>query len=528
MAADPTDPAAVLGEQVQFTDEIPVAELNRTFNQQRAVILNLAERIARGEATAGERAEAQARMEGDLAIALRGAKAAYREQFVPSGAPSDVDARFIRNDGSVRMGSERITLPGPDGNTIDHVRAGLLDSRTPVSPEHARLLKAFHRYKVANLLRMRGIETMGSQATRVWCEEVIPAMEGLGGATGNKLREMVADPGLFKRVINGTAGTGGDLISNPTIGVRRPTSMARPVAGLIRRQMVANKTFVPATMAGRGLPRLRAAISNDPVRFTPQAFTTGTASVSLKDFVINALVDSNWFRDVAAVADPMTMIMDWLDQSEIDGIEAMVLHGDTAGTHQDSGIATWTLNSYFASGQLDGTDSPIKQWLGLRARSADDSTTTSGGGSFTSSDLVTPSASLNTWDAGSVLTVGLNGIYTISTTSEFVTADVFGPRAFNAAGVVGAIAGKQVQISEFLPKEFDTSTGMYTGNNLGNLIIQWNPRAWVIYEMDSADADYDVSEPHRGARYIGRNMTAVLSCEAVSGEKPVAVLYNIG
>jgi len=521
-----------LGERVEFTNQVAAAALNDTFNAQRVAILELNARIEADRATAADRAAMIDRMSGDLSEALRADRRGRTEAFVAQGDAADVDHRFLLPDGSIRFRSQPISIPTPEGD-IMVVAPGLLDTRTPASPAHAALRNAFHRYKMASFLRANGVDGTGEIAKRVWAQEVRPAMERMPGRVGEFLRSMLNDPATFKRVINATSGTGGDLISNPTMGVRRPTSMPRLVAGLVRRQAVTNKTFVPATIAGRGLPRARAVITNDPARFTPQAFTTGTASVSLPDFVINALVDSNWFRDVAPVADGLQLVLDWLDQAEADGIEVMLLHGDTAATHQDT-LSTMTLGSYFASGQLDGSDSPLKKWLGLRARAADDSTMTSAGASFTASDLVTPAASLNTWDSGSVLLAGLKSIYTVATTSEFVTVDKFGAQAFvqagapSAAGAVGSIAGKRVYISEFLPNVVDTTNGLITGSNAGGCLILWNPRSTVIYEMDSPEADYDVSQPERGARYIGRNMTALLNFEVVSGEKPVASLYNIG
>lgn len=524
-----SDAFAPLGQEVAFRDEVALDALNTTFNTQRVAILDLNRQIEAGRATEADRAERIARMERDLQTVLREDKRGQKSVFVPAGDAVDVDRRYVRDDGSVRLRTEAVDVPGWDGGSIRVTRPGLLDERNPVSGAHADLRNAFHRFKMAQMIRAKGgLDGIDAVMQRVWATEVVPAMQRLGGSTGEFLRSMLSDPATFKRVLNGTAGTGGDLISNPTMGVRRPNSLPRVVSGLFRRQMTANKTFVPATMAGRGLPRLRSGTTNDPARYTPQAFTTGTSAVTVKDFNINALVDTNWFRDIAPVADGLGMLLDWLDRAEMDGVEVMILHGDTAATHQDTGIATWTLGSYFSSGQLDGADSPIKQWLGLRARAADDSATASAGATFSVSDLVTPSATLNTWDSGAVLMTGLNGIYTISATSEFVTVDKFGAQAMNVAGVVGSIAGKRVYVSEFLPKEFDTTNGLYTGSNSGNLLIQVNPAAFTIYEMESPEADYDVSYAERGARYIGRNMSAVLACEVVSGEKPVYVLYNMG
>lgn len=516
-----------LGETVTFRDAVPVADLNKTFNEHRVAVRALKERVAKGALTEAELVERMGKMEDDLRVALRADRAGTVERFVAGGDHFDLDYRYIRDDGTVRFRSERVNVPGPDGNALSVERPGLLDDRHPATGEHAALAEAFHRYALGRILygRMSFPSNLGERA---WVDGVIPAMKRMPGQTGAFLRSMLSDPALFKRVLNSTSGTGGEFISNPTIGVRRPISMPRNVSSLFRRQMAPSKTFSPVIATGRGLMRGRGAITTDPARFTQQSFTTAGTTVTVQDFVINCLIDSNLVRDSAPVADILMLIDEWINQAEIDTLEMMILHGDTAGTHMDSAVATSTWGGYFTAGQTSGSDNPLAKWLGLRARAQDDTALTSAGGAFTVASLTTPNSTLNAWDAGARILVGLNGIYTVSATSQFVTQDTFGPRAANVAGAVGVIGGKTVVLSEFLPKIFDTTTGCVTGSNAGNLLIVTNPNAAVVYEMDSPDGDYDTTQPQYGARYIGRNYSGVLAFNVATGEKPVAALYNIG
>lgn len=513
-----------IGELKQFTDEVSVAELNAQFATHHNALKALREQVSAGKRTAAELQEAIDLRARATAPAVRAVRQGTTQAFVPGGSAADLDAAFLRDDGTLRLTRSAEKAPGWDGGEVEISHEGLLDATNPVTAEHKRLVERMYRFRAAQAINGKGLDT-GNVVAREWAE-VVKAARSMPGEAGAQLRAMFASRESFTRAINGTSGTGGEFFGNPNMGLRRPSSLPRVVTNLIPSSQTMNKSFTVPIQTGHGLSRLVGQISDDPAANPPQSFTTSSAAVTLKDFNATAYVQNTWFRDAnAGVDDPLGRVLGWLDQSEIDTLEAAILHGDTNATHQDT-IATWTLNSYFASGQLDGSDSPLKAWIGLRARAADDSATASGG-SFAAADLTAPAGVLNTHDRDSVILAGIVGAYAISTSTEFVTVDKFGPQAFVRAGVVGSVAGKPLYVSEFLPKEFDTSSGLYTGSNAGNILVIFNPMACRLYRMAHPDESFDVSMPHKNTRAIGRSMTALMVYEVVSGEKPVYVLYNV-
>lgn len=519
-----------LGEEVKFTDETSAAELTRVVGTQRAAILELQDRIRAGERTDAEREEKLARMGEDLRAANSKVRLGSGVVWQPGGSASDVLARFVRADGLIQIGDGTRRVRTPNGWTDIKV-PGLLTDRAPATREHADLVTAFFGYSMARYLSVKGITSASERATEIWSSNVVPAMLRMPGAIGDFFHRALGSDTEFERAFNATAGTGGELISNPTLGtaLRTPRTLPRLIPTLVPMQRATSKTFTAPVMTGRGLLRLQGAVADDPARATPQTAVTSSAAVTMKDFIVNSLVQSTFFRDIASTGlDGVMLLMRWLDQAVLDSEEMILLHGDTAATHQDT-ISTWTVGSYFTSGQLDGTDSPIKAILGVRARAADDSNTTAGGGTFDAADHFGTLALMGTWGAGAVMMVGINGLYTLLANSLFTTVDKFGDRATLVTGQLGQVGNTPVTVSEFLPKEFDTSSGLRTGSNNGNVAVYANPQAMTMWDMEPADGgEYDVSEPHKGARYLGRTATRQLTFNVPSGDKPCAFIYNLG
>lgn len=531
MFCEDDDVFGELGKEVRFGDDVAAAELASTINRQRSAILTLRKQIDEGKSTEAERAETIARMGEDLRAVHARVKQGAGVIWQPGGDAGDVTRRYLRSDGLVQFSSTVETVPLPRGGRIQVKRPGLLTDDKPVTREHAALVNAFFRYAFAASIGARGVSGASEAAQDIWIRGVVPAMQAMPGPVGDFLRTMLSDPATFERAMNATAGTGGELISNPTIGgaLRTPRTLPRRVASRIAMQRAISKTFTVPIITGRALLRLQGAITDDPARATPQSQTTTSAAVTMKDLIANVLVQSTFFRDIQSSGmDGIMLIMAFLDQAAADTDELMLLHGDTAASHQDT-LSTWTLGSYFASGQLDGSDAPTKALLGIRARAHDDSNTATAGGAFDAADHFGTLALLGNWGQGAICTVGVNGIYTLMANSLFTTVDKFGDRATLLTGQLGQIGNTPVDISEFLPKEFDTTSGLRTGSNAGNIAVYHNPAAMTLWDMEPADGgEFDVSEPHKGARYIGRTATRQITFNVPSGEKPAAVLYNLG
>lgn len=516
------DPIEALGSIKQIDDGTTTAQLADTLAAHRSAILQVAGNAAR----VAERADL---MMAETAALLQKQRDTTRSEWVPGGTAQMLDARYLRDDGSVQWSTRTEAIVMPDG-TVEHVSApGLLDAPHTVTPEHETLRKAFSRYALAyHLRKLQGVSVQPIVA-RQW-RAMLEAAKALPGRTGDAVRRALTDPAEFKRVVSGASGSGGEMIGVPTTSaIIRPTDLVRAVPGLIRQQAVSVPSFKLPIRAGRGLARKRGATSNDPSRYTTANFTTSDRTITVVDRQITALLDPLWLQDaVSTIGDPMGEVMDWLSRADIDALELAFLHGDTAGTHQDT-LSTWTMNGLFTAGDVDGTDSPAKFWIGFRARAADDSKTASAGGTLSLAELFAAQEALGPNGADAVHITGLHAMYTqIMVLAEVVTIDLFGPRASVVAGQVASVGGCPIVISHMMGNEFDTTSGLYTGSNLGAEIVTVSPSAYTHFTLDAGPSgDFDELRQERGAQYVGMVRRSVLASVIPAAENPAFVTYNL-
>ena len=526
MSAEDQDLDTILGDVVAVDSGTSARQVVTMLNQHRSAIKHL--NTERAEDAAQLR-----RMIGDAERKLTAAQKEASAQWIPAGDASDVDRRFLNADGSLRLGSVEQRTARPDGSVQGKSIRGLLDAPVGVSRQHDDLIRAYQALAVAHRLAGRS-----GSAGSVWSHKLVArqwgaftdAARNLGGKSGAWFRSVLSDPAALKRVIDGSAGKGGELIQNPTISaVRRPTDLARRIPGLIQTRQAPSTSFKAPIVTGRALAKLRGATQSDPSRFPLNNFTTSDATISVVNRTVTALLDSLWATDNGLIlADPIGFVMDWLMMGDADSLEMAFLHGDTAGTHMDA-LATWTMGGMYAAGDLDGSDSALKFWIGLRGRAHDDSNTASAGGTFSAADHFGAIELLGNRAGGDVaMMTGLHALYTqLLPLADFTTVDVAGPRATLQTGELGRIGNTPVIISQMLPNQFDTTSGLYTGSNAGSIAVYADISAYAHYEHDAGSDDFDVSYPERGAQYIGMTRRSVLTPEVISTEKPVAVLYNL-
>ena len=112
--------------------------------------------------------------------------------------------------------------------------------------------------------------------------------------------------------------------------------------------------------------------------------------------------------------------------------------------------------------------------------------------------------------------------------AEVITMDLFGPRASVAAGQVASVGGTPIIISQMMGNEFDTTSGLYTGSNLGAEIVTVNPAAYTHFTLDAGPSgDFDVLRQERGAQYVGMVRRSVLAPVIPAAETPCFVTYNL-
>lgn len=516
----------ILGEVKPIDKGTAVRDLQGMLGRHRSAIRHL------DQSRAEDRLQVE-RMIADAQRKMSAAQEQARAVWEAHGDESDVDRRYMEGDVlQLGMRSERIMRP--DGEPVEIKRHGLLTAPAGTSPAHERLIRAYQSLALAHKITSRHnrfrdnpwTSPLVSRQWRIFAE----AARAMGGRAGAYLRKVLSGD-IKLRAISGSSGSGGELISNPTISaVRRPTDLARRVPGLITVREVPSSTFKAPIVTGRALAKKRGTTQDDPSRFPINNFTSSDSSVTVFDRTIMALLDSLWATDNGLVlADPMGFVFDWLMMGDADSLEMAFLHGDTAGTHQDT-LSTWTMGGLYTAGDLDGSDSMLKAWIGFRARAHDDSKTTSAGGSFTAAKHFAAVDLLGVrGGTGSVaMLTGLHALYTqLLPLSDFTTVDKFGPRATLITGEIGAIGGIPVIISQMLPDQFDSSSGVYTGSNDSSIAVYVDTSAYVNYEHNDGSDDFDVSYPERGAQYVGMVKRSVLEPQVVSTENPCAVMYNL-
>jgi len=447
------------------------------------------------------------------------------------GHRSDLD-RYFSADGKLNL-SNFTTTAHIGGDTIDLPVRGLLTDPVSRGPEHDDLRRAFASYALSYVLASRFNAGRSTEALRRARAGVVTAFRSMPGRIGRWAAETFANAESFQRAVNGATGAGSELLATPTLStIQRPIELTRRVPGLIRSVAAPASSFKAPKVTGRALSRVVGKISNDPARIQSSDFTTGDETISTVNRTIQALVDVNWLTEGGLVlTDPVGFINQWLNEGDLLTLEIALLHGDTAGTHQDT-LSTWTMNSLLTAGSLSESAALIKAYLGFRAHAADQSAMVTAGGTF---DMTDHFSAMTYFGAGTgadpgsvVMIIGLNALYSsILPMANLLTVDKSGNAATINAGQIATIAGTPIVLSECMGKDFDTTTGLYTGSNKGNSAVYVRPAGWYHAEEANRADDWDVTEAHRRARYIGFQRSGILVHDGLSTQTDAVALYNI-
>jgi hypothetical protein len=478
--------------------------------------------------TDAERARRIGEMEADLATVLRNQKrAALYTPTTIDGDRGDL-SRYMSGD-VLHVGDTKRTVHTPVG-PIEVVSHGLLTDPVNRGAEHLELRQSYAALALCHAMGERVGEV---PRQRAW-HRFVRAFEAMPGRIGQWARATFASSESFQRAINGAAGTGAELLATPTLAsVKRPPDLARLVPGLIATQTAGASVFKIPTVTGRALPRMRTQrIGNDPARNLSASFTTAETSYSLVSRYNQALIQDDFPVEASLVlADPIGFINQWLNEGDALGIEAAFLHGDTAATHQDT-LSTWDMNGLLDSaGDLSGSDSILRAWIGFRAHAVDQSATLSAGGTYSIADHWAAMAKFGA-NAGADpravrVLVGLRWLYESGLNiAELITVDKAGANATAQTGEIGNMAGSPVVISECMGKQFDTTSGLYTGSNQGNAVVHIHPSSWVHFVDPNSQMGYDVERPENNARYIGMKNRSLLVHMRPSSTVSAVLTYN--
>lgn len=504
-----------------------------TVNLQREAVLDLGREIAAGRKSQTDLESAVQRMQAELQGKVKAARTGEAFEWRPGGDDATVEARYVA-DGKPVLGKRTVRVPTVNHRgeieEVEQVRPGFLTDPYPVTVAQQRAQDAYTAYAVIRNLGSadrKGGERWARLLGNAWTG-FVRAMCEVPGTIGAWSRATLLDAVALRAALSPTAGSGGELIASPTLGtVVRPADIARRIAAEIQVIDAPSSTFKKPAVSGRVLWRKRQAIAADPSRYTVSSVTTTDTTLTLVKFFAQVLVDDTFPTDAGLIlGDAVAYIRGLIAEGKADTLEMMMLHGDTAGSHQDT-IANWTMGSRYTAGDLAGSESPLTAWLGFRARAFDASATVAGGGAFTATTHFSAINAMGANGAGARMAVGLKGFYTqLLANSLFTTYDKAGAAATLLTGALGQVGDTPVILTDFLAGEY-ASTGLYTGSGTTNTFVYYNPAKFVLYRNAANMKEWEAGYSERGALYIGAMDEMLLDCWVASGETAAATIINL-
>lgn len=513
-----------LGEAKPITDAAKVGEIVDTLNLHRLALLE----SAGDQQRTRERVD---RMGPELREKIAEHRASSSMLWVPGGDPGALDHRYYAGgEIGVRLNKRTVQVPVLNAQgqieMEGRVEHGLLTDPYTVTPQHERARSAYVSYALARVLATKNA-AFGGLVRSSW-HAFREAMLDLPGETGKWARSVFNDAGALKRVIDSTAGTGGELIATPTLStIVRPTDIQRRIVGMVPVIEPGSRTFKKPVVSGRALLQKRGATTNDPARYPVTSFTTSDSTLTLVKTIINVLLDSDWAGEAGIIlGDAIGYIRMLIAEGVADSLEMAFLHGDTAASHQDT-IASWTMGSRYTAGDLDGTNSLMKLWIGFRAEAFDRSATVAAGGTLDAADHFEALAKMKALGAKARVAVGLYGFYTqFLANSLFTTVDKAGAAATLQTGQLGQIGDTPIDLSDFLTNEY-ASSGLFTNSGTTNTAVYYAPGSYRFYRHQGENSEWDVTEPHKGAQYVGVKEEGLLDKLVPAAEVPAAAIINL-
>jgi len=416
---------------------------------------------------------------------------------------------------AARLGANVIKLP--NGRMIVEHRSGYLTDPRPETVEQARIQEAYSNFGVAvriahklGEVKNRTAETYDliaeNPTVRKTFFKLDRAIRSASEPAGIAIRSM------YERVLSGASGAGDDWIAKPYLqgGWIGPHDLQPQLADRIPQLDAPAPEFTAPTMpAGELIARLRGRVQvEQPTGLPAVSLTTGKRTITIKSLVMRLLLDDEWLSDflrngMVSMEDLMSRLRRGLRRT----VEIALLHGDTTSTHQDA-VSTWTLSSMLTAGTLDGTDSPLKAWKGLRRLCFDDTgAANDSAGTFSGTTAMAMIARMGTraQNPDSVWTCNINCLY-----KKMMPADDFrlwssvGEMATARSGSMGQMLGRDVLLSEFMSSDLNAS-GLYDGvTTTKTALLHWDPTAFEMWNL-LEDSFLDVARPEEGVMHLIAN-----------------------
>ena len=379
--------------------------------------------------------------------------------------------RYVKPDGKVQLTTERRTLKIPGGPAVEYEAPGLLDDTQAVGPWHAELQRALGARALARLVMRAGTPTphLDSEVARL----VARAPAGLTDAIARS----------FVDQTNAGAEWIPDVFSPELyMAFEMPTMLEE----MFETQQITGGSTLRPKITGQARPYLLGATTgaesdqDEPAKVPTTAITTDSQALTCPTFGMRFLIGYAAAEDSALMV--QAQVQDQLIKGHRDGYEDCMVNGDTAATHQDTGIAGWNVRDRWGSANLGGSNDHRRAFIGFRAMATDRSCTVNQSSGMTVAKIMEELlGGMGEYAAADSLVITSPEVYfkKLLTDTNLLTVDKAGPAAtIIARGLlpVAFIGGRPVVISRFVDQKYNTS-GIYdnsTKTKSGVLVVARN------------------------------------------------------
>lgn len=318
-------------------------------------------------------------------------------------------------------------------------------------------------------------------------------------------RHMQRGPDDVRRVFTDAADYGEELLPDMTLAVlQREAEMSRGVEALFPERMIGpgGTKKNPFLNYGSAQMYTRSALAtddNDPASFKASDLDFDTRSLDPITLAGVLVVDIDAEED--AILAWASVARDALVRARVDAVEDAIINGDTAATHQDSGLSTWTAGGRWAAGSAKDHR---KAWIGLRARAFDTSCTTDISAVATAKDYVKQLANLgvaHTFGDTVLMPSPLHFLASLATDADLWRYDGAGPDAAVMSGSQYQLWGRPIVLSQFNSDELNDS-GLYDGTTTDyGSRLAFNRSRFEIAKRRGLRMSLETYE-HKGVRYM--------------------------
>lgn len=336
-----------------------------------------------------------------------------------------------------------------DGNEVEYV-PGLIDDPQPISDAQRELQFAWSSRAFVQALQ-RHIKPGVAPRTPTLDRKILRIARGMGAEVA--------------RAFVDSANVGADWIPDEWMpSVETYVKHERRVAALFRELPVTRETsFLPYLSAGF-IPYVHGeATGDDPAQIKLSSVGTDKRQINSKTLAIRTQIGDNAAED--ALLPFMEILMQEGGFALVSAEEDAIINGDTNATHDDTALATWNPDSFYAAAPGGLSIDHRRMCLGLRAQANDRSNTTDRG-TFSLTTLSADAATLVGPKMGARSEVMIPSNYVLAAKllilDQVVTREKYGDGASIVTGEVARILGRPVVPSQFLTKDLNAS-GVYDG-----------------------------------------------------------------